>query len=89
MKLHLYGASTAVACLAAFGAAAPAAAEGKKVCYAFQDLSTGFWVAGHKAIVTTLRPTALKSSSSTAARMPTGSSSRSRTVSPRAQTASY
>lgn len=29
-------------------------AEGKTVCYAFQDLSTGFWVAGHKAIVTTL-----------------------------------
>jgi inositol transport system substrate-binding protein len=27
---------------------------GKKVCYAFQDLSTGFWVAGHKAIVDTL-----------------------------------
>jgi len=24
------------------------------VCYAFQDLSTGFWVAGHKAIVDTL-----------------------------------
>ena len=22
-------------------------ADGKKVCYAFQDLSTGFWVAGH------------------------------------------
>ncbi len=31
------------------------AAEAKKVCYAFQDLSTGFWVAGHKAIVTTLQ----------------------------------
>jgi inositol transport system substrate-binding protein len=29
-------------------------AEGAKVCYAFQDLSTGFWVAGHKAIVDTL-----------------------------------
>jgi len=54
-KLHLYGAATAVACLAAFAAAAPAAAEGKKVFYAFQDLSTGFWVAGHKAIVTTLQ----------------------------------
>ena len=25
------------------------------MCYAFQDLSTGFWVAGHKAIVTTLQ----------------------------------
>jgi hypothetical protein len=31
------------------------AADAKKVCYAFQDLSTGFWVAGHKAIVTTLQ----------------------------------
>jgi inositol transport system substrate-binding protein len=30
------------------------AADGKTVCYAFQDLSTGFWVAGHKAIVSTL-----------------------------------
>jgi inositol transport system substrate-binding protein len=27
---------------------------GKKVCYAFQDLSTGFWVASHDAIVSTL-----------------------------------
>ena len=34
---------------------APAQAEGKKVCYAFQDLSTGFWRAGHEAIVTTLQ----------------------------------
>jgi ribose transport system substrate-binding protein len=30
-------------------------AAGKKVCYAFQDLSTGFWVAGHEAIVSTLQ----------------------------------
>jgi inositol transport system substrate-binding protein len=32
----------------------PADAAGKKVCYAFQDLSTGFWGAGHAAIVDTL-----------------------------------
>src|SRR4029079_726410 len=32
-----------------------AEAAGKKVCYAFQDLSTGFWGAGHEAIVTTLQ----------------------------------
>jgi hypothetical protein len=39
-------------------ASAPVAAQsvaGKKVCYAFQDLSTGFWVAGHEAIVSTLQ----------------------------------
>ena len=29
-------------------------AQDTTVCYAFQDLSTGFWVAGHKAIVDTL-----------------------------------
>ena len=29
--------------------------QGKKVCYAFQDLSTGFWGAGHEAIVSTLQ----------------------------------
>lgn len=31
-----------------------AGAQETTVCYAFQDLSTGFWVAGHKAIVDTL-----------------------------------
>ncbi|HZP20738.1 MAG TPA: sugar ABC transporter substrate-binding protein [Bauldia sp.] len=36
-------------------AAMPAEAAGKKVCYAFQDLSTGFWGAGHAAIVDTLK----------------------------------
>jgi inositol transport system substrate-binding protein len=35
-----------------FAAAGPAQAA--KICYAFQDLSTGFWVAGHGAIVETL-----------------------------------
>lgn len=34
---------------------AGSAAEAKKICYAFQDLSTGFWVAGHGAIVETLK----------------------------------
>lgn len=29
-------------------------AHAAKICYAFQDLSTGFWVAGHGAIVQTL-----------------------------------
>ncbi len=40
------------AMLVACGAAN--AQAGKTVCYAFQDLSTGFWVAGHGAIVSTL-----------------------------------
>src|SRR5262245_2762481 len=35
-----------------FVSAGPAHAA--KICYAFQDLSTGFWVAGHGAIVETL-----------------------------------
>ena len=30
-------------------------ASAQTVCYAFQDLSTGFWVAGHGAIVETLK----------------------------------
>lgn len=34
--------------------AGSASADDTTVCYAFQDLSTGFWVAGHKAIVDTL-----------------------------------
>lgn len=33
---------------------ASATAHAAKICYAFQDLSTGFWVAGHGAIVETL-----------------------------------
>lgn len=48
------GAATGAAMLLC--CALPAAAqEGKTVCYAFQDLSTGFWVAGHGAIVVTLQ----------------------------------
>lgn len=31
------------------------AQEGLKICFAFQDLETEFWVAGHKAITETLR----------------------------------
>ena len=53
MKNFSIPATLAVLSLAAL-AAAPAAAAGKKVCYAFQDLSTGFWGAGHAAIVETL-----------------------------------
>jgi ABC-type sugar transport system substrate-binding protein len=40
--------------LLALAAAPVAHAAGTTVCYAFQDLSTGFWVAGHEAIVNTL-----------------------------------
>ena len=54
-NIHWCSAAIAAVRLAASPHAPLAAAEGKKVCYAFQDLSTGFWVAGHKAIVTTLQ----------------------------------
>jgi inositol transport system substrate-binding protein len=40
--------------MATFAMPMLAEAAGKKVCYAFQDLSTGFWGAGHAAIVDTL-----------------------------------
>ena len=50
-----YGAAAALEQRSLLMAAARAAhAAGKKVCYAFQDLSTGFWGAGHAAIVDTL-----------------------------------
>ncbi|MCB0152356.1 MAG: hypothetical protein KDE01_32455, partial [Caldilineaceae bacterium] len=35
-------------------AAAAPAGEQKTICFAYQDLETEFWVAGHKAIVETL-----------------------------------
>ena len=44
--------AAAIALLSIGGGEADAAA--KKICYAFQDLSTGFWGAGHAAIVGTL-----------------------------------
>jgi ABC-type sugar transport system substrate-binding protein len=47
--------SVALAVTSAAFAGMPAQAAGKKVCYAFQDLSTGFWGAGHAAIVDTLK----------------------------------
>ena len=54
-KTRWYGAAIAAVGLATMAVPPTATAAGKKVCYAFQDLSTGFWVAGHKAIVTTLQ----------------------------------
>lgn len=50
---QLAGASLA-ALMMATGGVSTAAAQDTTVCYAFQDLSTGFWVAGHGAIVSTL-----------------------------------
>jgi len=38
----------------------PSKAADTTVCYAFQDLSTGFWVAGHQAIVSTLEKNGVK-----------------------------
>jgi ABC-type sugar transport system substrate-binding protein len=45
--------ATAVAALA-LGAAIALPAQAATVCFAFQDLETEFWVAGHMAITTTL-----------------------------------
>jgi len=57
MKITKMGTSfgLGLAMLACAGAGSAAAQEGETVCYAFQDLSTGFWVAGHAAIVSTLQ----------------------------------
>src|SRR5690349_15964925 len=52
-SLGLAGASLA-GLVMMLSASAASAQSGATVCYAFQDLSTGFWVAGHKAIVDTL-----------------------------------
>ena len=52
-SLGLAGASLA-GLVMMLSASAANAQSGATVCYAFQDLSTGFWVAGHKAIVDTL-----------------------------------
>ena len=48
------GMLTATLLASALVALTAGTAKATKVCYAFQDLSTGFWVAGHKAIVGTL-----------------------------------
>ncbi len=52
LTIKLAGVSLAATMLAA---SAGSAAAQTAVCYAFQDLSTGFWVAGHGAIVETLK----------------------------------
>ena len=52
---HLKFMVAALSAAAAIGMATTADAAAKKVCYAFQDLSTGFWGAGHAAIVGTLK----------------------------------
>ena len=51
---HTAGVALAALIFGCTGGAAYAQA-GSTVCYAFQDLSTGFWVAGHAAIVETLQ----------------------------------
>ncbi len=45
---------TAGMVLAALGAGLAAPASAANICFAFQDLETEFWVAGHQAITTTL-----------------------------------
>ena len=49
------GVTLAAVVLGCGASTAASAQEGSTVCYAFQDLSTGFWVAGHGAIVKTLQ----------------------------------
>lgn len=50
MKLALAAGSMLMA-----GVLSPGSAHAAKICFAFQDLETEFWVAGHKAIVETLQ----------------------------------
>ncbi len=52
LRTKLLG-SALVAATAGFVAASPAQAA--TICFAFQDLETEFWVAGHQAITTTLQ----------------------------------
>ncbi|MEO6015437.1 MAG: sugar ABC transporter substrate-binding protein [Devosia sp.] len=59
IKMKAAGISLAAIMLAGSTGAALAQA-GATVCYAFQDLSTGFWVAGHGAIVETLEKAGVK-----------------------------
>ena len=46
--------ATAALLATACSVAATTSAQAAKICFAFQDLETEFWVAGHKAITTTL-----------------------------------
>ena len=85
---HLKFMVAALSAAAAIGMATTADAAAKKVCYAFQDLSTGFWVAGHEAIVDTLNKSGVEVVELNGGTTPTASSSRSRTASRRAATAS-
>ena len=54
MNIVMKVAAVSVAAIGLACSAGAASAQDTTVCYAFQDLSTGFWVAGHKAIVDTL-----------------------------------
>jgi ABC-type sugar transport system substrate-binding protein len=52
--MNLLTKTAAAALLTATGAAFGTQATAATICFAFQDLETEFWVAGHKAITTTL-----------------------------------
>lgn len=52
MKLLINTATAAL--LAIAGAGYATSAQAATICFAFQDLETEFWIAGHKAITTTL-----------------------------------
>jgi inositol transport system substrate-binding protein len=60
MNKTVYAGISLAALILTCGAGPASAQEGKTVCYAFQDLSTGFWVAGHSAIVKTLEKGGVK-----------------------------
>ena len=55
IRIRTAGRALAAVVLGCGAFTAASAQEGSTVCYAFQDLSTGFWVAGHGAIVKTLQ----------------------------------
>jgi len=59
MNAKLLAAAAGLAA-AAWMSAGSADAAAKTICYAFQDLSTGFWGAGHAAIVGTLEKNGIK-----------------------------
>jgi ABC-type sugar transport system substrate-binding protein len=53
--MNLMKTLTAAGFIAAASMLATTSAKAAKICFAFQDLETEFWVAGHKAITETLR----------------------------------
>uniref|UniRef100_UPI002810E7B3 sugar ABC transporter substrate-binding protein n=1 Tax=Chelativorans sp. TaxID=2203393 RepID=UPI002810E7B3 len=53
--MHMLKSALLAGSIAGAALLAPGAAKAATICFAFQDLETEFWVAGHQAIVTTLQ----------------------------------